>query len=440
MRSTELRKARARLKKFKRWVKLAVIVTAVLAIAAFSAALGKRMYKRRKTSRMNTYFYSAVASTEKGDYTGAAGAYNKMLTHDPDNVDAHINLGILHSLEGAHEEALGHFEEARDAKASAPVEIIDCNIGNLYLSNGDFDRAIENYTQAAGKNPGYIKPRLMLAAIYEYTGKRKHAIRQYEEILKIVKKYQEQLKRSADASGTKMQSQARALAFRIALWEGFVHEKKGESEQALEKYGDLLNEKPDFIPALIRRGIVLFNQGEYEKAEGELKQALEIDRELSELKRSLADLYFLEGKRDRALTLFHNLAGAYPQSLVLKDYLAGALLKDGKYSDSEKAFKEALEIDPEYGRAHGGLGYVYFKLARYSEAEEYLKKAISLSPGEPDNYYNLACLHSKNGNAEEAFKWLSEAAQRGFGNRSYIMRDPDLKNLRENKIFTRFKL
>lgn len=53
-------------------------------------------------------------------------------------------------------------------------------------------------------------------------------------------------------------------------------------------------------------------------------------------------------------------------------------VKEGKYEEAIKSYKEALEIDPNYIKAWNNLGYVYSKLGRIDEAKKCKEKIDDL--------------------------------------------------------------
>ncbi len=73
----------------------------------------------------------------------------------------------------------------------------------------------------------------------------------------------------------------------------------------------------------------------------------------------------LDSVRDEYLALARDRSGS-----ALHQYLAGRLLVDGS-DEAELAFREALNLDPEFSYAHLGLGYALGLRGEYSEALEH---------------------------------------------------------------------
>jgi adenylate cyclase len=58
-----------------------------------------------------------------------------------------------------------------------------------------------------------------------------------------------------------------------------------------------------------------------------------------------------------------------------------------------------------------------------------------MDPHDAGIRYNVACLYSLEGRAEEALQCLEDALARGFGNKEWFKKDPDLDPLRDDPRF-----
>ena len=55
--------------------------------------------------------------------------------------------------------------------------------------------------------------------------------------------------------------------------------------------------------------------------------------------------------------------------------LGSAYLRSGRMDDAQKAYAEAIKVNPKLGEAHNNLAFVYFRAGRLDEAENELKAA-----------------------------------------------------------------
>lgn len=79
-----------------------------------------------------------------------------------------------------------------------------------------------------------------------------------------------------------------------------------------------------------------------------------------------------------------------------------------RYADAERAYRLALELDPQESRAYVGLGNTFFDQRRYPEAEAAFRRATELDPEDADAFVALAYT----ANAQEHYEDAEKSAQR----------------------------
>ncbi|MBK8552465.1 MAG: tetratricopeptide repeat protein, partial [Ignavibacteria bacterium] len=98
-----------------------------------------------------------------------------------------------------------------------------------------------------------------------------------------------------------------------------------------------------------------------------------------------------------------------PMAYTLDGYIKW---EEGKFDESIRLYKKAIELDPKYVDAYNGLAYSLYDENRYNEAAEIYKKALSLNPSYTyTNHYiglNLAA-QNKNDSAEWFYKKVYSA-------------------------------
>ncbi len=131
----------------------------------------------------------------------------------------------------------------------------------------------------------------------------------------------------------------------------------------------------------------------YKQAQESYKKALEYDPDYAPVYAALADVYILLGEQGgmpqkeaklladtairKALLLNENLAEAYSSLGVWK------LSNEWKWTESEKAFKKAIELNPGYALTYQWYGRILGFMGRYDEALIQLEKAKELDPLSP---------------------------------------------------------
>jgi tetratricopeptide (TPR) repeat protein len=81
------------------------------------------------------------------------------------------------------------------------------------------------------------------------------------------------------------------------------------------------------------------------------------------------------------------------------------------------------------------LGNALTKKGKHKKALDVDKRIVEMLPKSPVAYYNLACSYSNLKQIDEALEALKKALKLGYRDIKYMMKDPDLKNLRNNPRF-----
>jgi predicted TPR repeat methyltransferase len=89
--------------------------------------------------------------------------------------------------------------------------------------------------------------------------------------------------------------------------------------------------------------------------------------------------------------------------------LADVLLREGKTKKAEKAYQQALAIDPGRHAAHNNLANLFQKQGRYDDAGRHFREAINLSPDTSLYYNNAAVLLTEIGQTTDAVKFHAKA-------------------------------
>lgn len=108
--------------------------------------------------------------------------------------------------------------------------------------------------------------------------------------------------------------------------------------------------------------------------------------------------------------------------------------------DLEIAFLEGIvRKDPDYVEALQILGDDYTRRGRFEDGLKIDQQLALLRPEDPLVYYNLACSLSLTGVCEEALDALDRALDLGYSDIKWLMRDPDLRNVRLHTGYKRIR-
>jgi tetratricopeptide (TPR) repeat protein len=105
-------------------------------------------------------------------------------------------------------------------------------------------------------------------------------------------------------------------------------------------------------------------------------------------------------------------------------FQADQKIKEGDFAAATDMLKQAISIDPKYGRAYNHLGWLYeTKYQDYKKAEECYRNALEFSPEYPAIYINFAILLSTLEKNDELEKHLTKALKVYGINKSTIYRE-----------------
>src|SRR5882724_12522983 len=82
------------------------------------------------------------------------------------------------------------------------------------------------------------------------------------------------------------------------------------------------------------------------------------------------------------------------------------LLKQGKLDQAQRAFRAALEIEPDNARVLALLGLSHFRANELAEARTIYEQLVERAPTDASHRLNLGLVHLKLGDAERAIDAL----------------------------------
>jgi tetratricopeptide (TPR) repeat protein len=129
------------------------------------------------------------------------------------------------------------------------------------------------------------------------------------------------------------------------------------------------------------------------------------------IKKYEESIEILENIQHKSAEIFLYIGNSY-MLLPKPDLLRGVALGDSKqYEKAEKAYKEALRINPNDAFAHNNLGGLLKELKRYKEAEKEYKEVLRINSDDAWAHNNLGLLLYELKRYEEAEKEYKKALQ-----------------------------
>jgi Flp pilus assembly protein TadD len=99
-----------------------------------------------------------------------------------------------------------------------------------------------------------------------------------------------------------------------------------------------------------------------------------------------------------------------PEQTLVWSLLGSLLADNGRFEEAEQAFREVVKLNPQDENGWGSLGLVLGrKLKRYDDSVYALQKAVEITPKNAEFWHNLGLALERSGKFEEAEKAFREA-------------------------------
>ncbi len=291
------------------------------------------------------------------------------------------------------------------------------------------NKAIEEYRLAIEADPSSEFLTSGLAELYVKTGRIRDAVLEAQDIIK------------RDPNNL----EAHKLLGRIYLRSlGDMPGGNGSDnvlKLAIEQYERIVKIEPNNIDDRLLLGRLYRLNNDLQKAENELKTAVQLDPNSEEAITTLALLYSEEGDTAHALQVlssvsatgrsaklysalgttyeqrkdYKNAIEAYKKAIQLdRDNLdairglAENLLNDGQIDAALDQYKVIVDANPEDAQTYLRIAEIYRKQEKYDLALESLKKAETMVPDSMEVPYNVALVYQAQGRGDEAAKILQD--------------------------------
>jgi tetratricopeptide (TPR) repeat protein len=292
-----------------------------------SRAVTETQRRRFEDGKSDTTFPSDASKAE------ARAGVVRAVSPEERKALAHNERGLEHFAKGKLEQAVKEYNEA--IRAFPNLAAAHNNLGSAHFAAARFEEAAASFQRAAEIDPNYGQAHFNLALADLKLGR----------------------EREADA--------ALQAALRAYYTAGDEHFKAGRAKEAEESYRGMLQIDPEYVPALLRLGLVCNDARRFEEALGHLRRA----------------------------------AARQPDNPYAHEGLAEALYGLNKYDEAAASADRALQLSPNSPDAHYFAGLARAALGQRDAALQHLARLQQLNS--PDYAQRLSDFIDKKAPAKE---------------------------------------
>jgi tetratricopeptide (TPR) repeat protein len=232
----------------------------------------------------------------QGRETEAVAAFEQAIQRNPDYAWPFHNLALICERQERYDEALKFFEEAIVRHRQEQDQAASWHrLGNIYLTLGQYERAIVVYRRAIELNPGSALPWNSLGDVYSDLGQPEAAMTAYRQAIEIDPNY--------------------AWPYNNL---GVVHEKLGQYEQAITLYQQIIARHPNNLDEAIswnNLGNAYNALNRADEAIAAYQQAIELDPGYTWPYHNLGAIYEKRGEAELALAFYQQATRRHKQKV-----------------------------------------------------------------------------------------------------------------------------
>jgi tetratricopeptide (TPR) repeat protein len=399
-----------------------------------------------------------TAEGNAGEFSEAEKTLRSLADAYPEQVDPHLNLGIIEvhlenyraarqefnrvlKLDNGNDAARLALAQA-DLFANQPDEALQmaleytkrvpddpkgfATLGSAYRAENQYLEAVAAYSKSRAMNPNDYDVLFGLGMSQVGSGQREQALQSFQAAEKV------------DASKAPIHYQIFRLlagdktrsamaASEVQTYKKLEHEDEqsaktqlagaeanasldqGNAQQAADLYRKVLENNPKDANSHYNLSLALSQLGDRDGERSELRAALAIDPNMAQALNRVGLLELQDGHTNEAARDFQAVLDIDPGSTDAKINLATVYGKTGRTPEAEELFREAADAAPDSLAAHLNLGLVLAGEGRLQDAIPPLQTAARLSPGNPQPLTILGIVYGKMAQSPESILYLKKA-------------------------------
>jgi tetratricopeptide (TPR) repeat protein len=350
------------------------------------------------------YWRSLADSYEKtNDVAKLEKVFSELIRINPDKHDNYFDLGNAYYIQQRYDDALKLYD--RLEKITGPTDELTINRQKIFLKQGKVNLAGDDLEKKILAEPNQIRYYLLLAEIYNSTGKADDALKVLERAKKVdpnngmvhlalAEIYRD--KNNKDASFNEL-----SLAFaipeldvnqKIRIVTGYFPKfpEPNAKASALELSKIIVTAHPKDARANALYGDMLLQNGKSIEALAAYQKSLAVDNQQYEVREQMVRLQLSNNDLDNVIKDGEETLSFFPNQAGMNYMVGVAWLQKKQYSKALSYLKNATALEFEdkemLSLAYSSLGDVYHEMKNNKSSDESYEKSLSYNP---DNVFTL---------------------------------------------------
>jgi Flp pilus assembly protein TadD len=276
-------------------------------------------------------FQQALMHHQAGRLAQAEQLYRKVLSQQPQHVDALHNLALLAHQLGRNDAAIELIQRAIALKPTAAE--FYCNLGDALGDAGRSNEAVAAYRQAIALRPNHAETYVNLGIILRAAGQLDEAIAAYRQAISLKVNFAEAYTNLGNAL-----------------------REKGRLDEAAAAHRRAVDLRPDLPEAHFNLAIVLRDQHQIHQAITAFRRALALRPDYIHALTNLANELRNTGELDESIAAYNRLLAIRPNRAETHSNLGLALEDAGRLDEAIAEYRRGIALKPDLAGAHSNLG------------------------------------------------------------------------------------
>jgi tetratricopeptide (TPR) repeat protein/CHAT domain-containing protein len=292
--------------------------------------------------------------------------------------------------------------------------------GDVYYYSREYDRAIEDYNNAINLNPNDVRPWNNRGLAYSGKGELDRAIEDFNKVIVLDEKYANAWINRGSAYANKgeidqaIEDYTQAIELdksNASTWisRGITYYFKGEMDRAIEDYTKAIELDKSNVSTWISRGIIYKNKGELDKAIEDYDKAIDLDPNYYEAWYCRGIAYADKGELDKAIEDYNKTIEINPNNYEVWYYRGIAYANKGELDQAIRDYTNAIDLDPSYAATWRNRGNAYSDKGELDQAIQDYTKAIDLDPSYAGVWNNRGAEYYSKGELDRAIEDFTKA-------------------------------